>query len=82
MQVLVTLAFARNTFAAVGFVGDLVEHAIGVGDAGEGERNFAKPNRLDGGDVTPVNPCQKPLASWRHREGARSVGWVVHRSRG
>jgi hypothetical protein len=35
VQVFVGLSLAGDPFPAVGFVGDLVEHSVGVGDPGE-----------------------------------------------
>lgn len=61
MQVLIGLSPSQKSFVQVSLGRNLVEHAIGVCNSCECQRNGADPNRLCGGDVISMNSLQQPL---------------------
>jgi hypothetical protein len=67
MQVLVGLAFAGQAFAKIGLGSDLIEDAVGVGDASKYKRNPADPNGLRRGDVTSMNSREQTLPAGLQR---------------
>jgi hypothetical protein len=75
VQVFFGLSLAGQALLKISLGGNLIQDAVGVGDASKCKRNRADPNRLGRRGVTPMNSRQQTLPPGFQRQW-RSIGPV------